>query len=66
MRTSVQVIGGKELARKLAKLGDDVGDALELAVGAGGHVIRDEASRRAPKKTGTLARSITVETRKAR
>lgn len=66
MNTSVKVIGGKDLARALAKLGDDVADVLELAVGAGGHVIRDEASRRAPKKTGTLARSITVETRKVR
>ena len=66
MNTSVRVIGGKELARALARLGDDVAGALELAVGAGGHVIRDEASRRAPKKTGTLARSITVETRRTR
>lgn len=66
MRASVTVVGGKELARELRKLGDDVAAALELAVGAGGHVIRDEASRQAPKRTGTLARSITVATSRKR
>lgn len=62
MRSTVRVEGGRELARSLTKLGDGVADALELAIGAGGHVIRDAASRNAPKKTGTLARSITVHT----
>lgn len=66
MKTTMRLEGVGELRRELAKLGGDVADVLEAAVLAGGHVIRDSASRRAPKKTGTLARSITVETRKTR
>lgn len=62
----MRVVGVKELGVELKKLGDDIGDALEAAALAGGHVIRDGASRRAPKRTGTLARSITVETRQTR
>lgn len=61
MKTTVTLSGGKDLAHKLAKLGDEVEGALATAVTAGGHVIRHEASQRAPKDTGTLARSITVE-----
>jgi hypothetical protein len=60
------MLGGDKLAAELRKLGDDIGGELEAAVAAGGHVIRDEASRRAPKKTGTLARSITVKTTRSR
>jgi len=60
------MVGGDKLAADLRKLGDDVAGALEAAVAAGGHVIRDSASRRAPKKTGTLARSITVKTSRTR
>lgn len=62
MKSTMRIEGGADLSRKLKALGADLSDALELAVGAGGHVIRDAASRRAPKKTGTLARSITVHT----
>ena len=64
MKPSVRVVGGDALAKELRRLGDELDDALELAVGAGGQVIRGGAARRAPVRTGNLRRSITVETRR--
>ena len=59
------VHGFKELERKLLMLGNETaGKALLPALRAGGNVIRDEARRRAPVKTGRLRRSIGVRINK--
>lgn len=58
-----KVVGLKSLQDKLKRLADAVAaDALERALIAGALVIRNEAERNAPKRTRTLARSISVET----
>lgn len=54
-----RVEGFAELERKLRALGNETaGEALIPAIRAAGNVIRDEARRRAPVKTGRLRRSI--------
>jgi HK97 gp10 family phage protein len=57
----VQVVGGRELRGKLRQLPEDLGDALGAAVLSGANVIRNEAKRQAPYRTGTLKRSINSE-----
>lgn len=58
----VVIIGGAELARKLAALGEAVaGDVLAAAVRSGGLLVENDAKQMAPYRTGTLRRSIHVE-----
>lgn len=58
----VVIIGGAELARKLAALSDAVaGNVLAAAVRSGGNLVMNDAKRLAPYRTGTLRRSIHVE-----
>jgi HK97 gp10 family phage protein len=62
MTTRVEVIGDKELLRKLKALSDQVaGKALERAVAAGALRVQNAAKQRAPYRTGTLRRSIHIE-----
>lgn len=57
-----QVIGGAELRRALKELDQAARkQALETAVLAGAKPIQNAAKAKAPKKTRTLERSITVE-----
>ncbi len=63
IRARCVIVGMPEFKRRLAKLDSAAaGKALERAVRAGALPIRNEASRRAPKRTGTLRRSIHIET----
>lgn len=58
----VQVRGEKELAADFARLENAVrGPVLGRAAQAGAMVIETEAKQRAPRKTGTLIRSIHSE-----
>lgn len=58
----VHVKGGKELAADFARLENAVrGPLLANAAMAGAMVIESEAKRRAPRRTGTLIRSIHSE-----
>lgn len=58
----VVIVGGEELARKLALLGEAVaGEVLAAAVRSGAQPIENDAVRRAPYKTNTLRRSIHTE-----
>lgn len=58
----VVIIGGAELARKLAALGEAVaGEVLAGAVRSGALLVQNDAKRMAPYRTGTLRRSIHTE-----
>lgn len=57
-----RVIGGEKLAAALKALDAAAAEqALRLAVKAGALLIENAAEQKAPKKTSTLARSITTE-----
>jgi len=59
---NVKIVGGPELARKLAQLSDVVaGKALERATLAGALLVQNAAKEKAPYRTGTLRRSIHSE-----
>lgn len=62
-RMTVKITGEPELIRKLKALSAAVaGQHLEAAAKIGAEVVREEASRRAPRRTGTLAGDIVAET----
>ncbi len=62
MNITLKVEGLDKLQDKLKALDDAVAaDMLEKAVLAGAKIVRDDASRRAPKRTGKLSESIEVE-----
>jgi len=50
--------GMPELTKALKRIGENIDDVLEEAVMAGAEVAREDASRRAPKRTGKLSRRI--------
>ena len=59
----MKIRGARKLKRKLNNMSESVrADKLETAARAGAFPISNEAKRRAPKKSGTLARSIGPET----
>jgi HK97 gp10 family phage protein len=61
-KRTVTIEGLPELKRKLLDMSEAARQAkLEAAVLAGGQLIKNEAQVRAPVKTGTLRRSITVQ-----
>lgn len=56
---TVKLTGFKELADKLRAMGREIGEkALKGAVAGAAGLVRDEARRLVPQKTGTLRRSI--------
>lgn len=57
----MSVVGGKELAARLASLGDHAPELMASALEAGALKIQNAAKQLAPKKTRTLSRSITIE-----
>lgn len=62
MRVIVNISGEKELLRKLKSLSDEIaGEYLKEAVLKGAEVIRQEASNKAPRRTGKLAANIIKE-----
>lgn len=59
--SSVQIIGGEELARKFKQMSDEMqGQVVEDALVSGGLVIVNDAKIKAPYITGTLRRSIHI------
>lgn len=58
---TVKILGQQELESALNQLGARAEAVLEEAVLAGAEVIRDEASNRAPRRTGRLAKNIVAE-----
>jgi HK97 gp10 family phage protein len=61
-KRTVTIEGLPELKRKLLDMSEEMRQAkLEAAVLTGGQLIKNEAQVRAPVKTGTLRRSITVQ-----
>lgn len=61
-RGSVTLEGGEELIKRLGKLPEAVaGKAMDDALMAGAEIVRADASRRAPRRTGKLAESIVAE-----
>jgi len=62
MKITVNITGEKELLRKLKSLPKEIaGEHLERAVLEGAEIIREEASNRAPRRTGKLAANIVTE-----
>ena len=59
-RVRVTVTGGAEVAAKLRALGKQGPIMMAAALHAGAMLIQDEAQQKAPRKTSTLARSITI------
>lgn len=60
---SVTIKGGDVLARRLRALDAKVARAaLQGALEAGAVIVRDDARRRVPRRTGTLADNIDTET----
>lgn len=53
--------GGDEILRNLALVADRAYELVDEAVRAGAEVIRDEAAARVRKRTGALARSMTID-----
>jgi HK97 gp10 family phage protein len=61
-KRTVTIEGLPELKRKLLDMSEEMRQAkLEAAVLTGGQPIKNEAQVRAPVKTGTLRRDITVQ-----
>ncbi|MTI82586.1 MAG: hypothetical protein FH756_01545 [Firmicutes bacterium] len=56
------ITGMDEFRRNLRRLGDQAADKMEAAVKSGALVVQNDAKQRAPYKTGTLRRSIHIET----
>ena len=61
MSVTIRIDGFDILKRKLKVLGDEAAGVLEKAVLAGAKIIQEDASRRAPRRTGKLSRSIGIE-----
>jgi len=61
MSVTIRIDGFDILKRKLRALGDVAADTLEEAVLAGAKIIQEDASRRAPRRTGKLSQSIGIE-----
>ncbi len=57
---TVTIEGGEELKRRLEAMGDKGLAIAKDAILAGGEIVRQEASRRAPRRTGNLAANIVV------
>jgi HK97 gp10 family phage protein len=53
--------GMEELFNQLDSLGEDASKALKEAVMKGAEIVREDASRRAPRRTGKLSQSIIIE-----
>lgn len=65
MRVRMKVEGGDKLARRLQMLAQETArEHMREAALAGAEVIRAEASAKAPRKTGILARDIQKEVTK--
>lgn len=63
MNARIEIAGQKELLKKLKELPENVsGKYLEDAALAGAEIIRQEASNKAPWRTGRLVSSIIKET----
>lgn len=61
-RASVSIEGGEELLKRLQGLPDAAaGKAMDAALMAGAEIVRADASRRAPRRTGKLSESIVAE-----
>lgn len=59
---TVKIDGLSDVQRKLEALEDAVAaDVMEKAVLIGAKIIQEDASRRAPRRTGKLAKSIEIE-----
>lgn len=56
----VTVKGGDKIIAKLKELGVDANKAIEVALKQSAEIIRAEAARKAPKRTGKLAGSMAV------
>ena len=63
MKLEVEITGVAELKKNIAKLGDEFTKYLEAAVMAGALPVQNAAKEKAPYKTGTLRRSIHMETK---
>ena len=63
-KPAIQVTGAKELRKALSKMGRDLGDLRAINLEAA-KVVADEAERRAPRRSGTLARTIRPTASKA-
>ncbi len=57
-----KIKGSEELMRNLEKLGSRFSAHLEVAVKAGALIVQNVAKEKCPKLTGTLSRSIHMET----
>lgn len=67
MKVDFELKGTAELERLLRELGPKVArQAGRQALRAGARIIRDEAKRLVPVRTGTLRRAITVRARRVR
>lgn len=61
-KAAVKIAGSAELARRIGRLSDELATSfLSAAVRLGANIVRDEASRRAPYRTGNLRRSLHTE-----
>ncbi len=61
---TVKITGTKEIIGKLLQLAEKVAsEHAKEAMRKGAEIIRDEASSRAPRRTGRLAKSIVIEER---
>lgn len=58
---SVNMAGMDELLAQLDRLGENTSKTLKEAVMKGAEIVREDASRRAPRRTGKLSQSIIVE-----
>jgi len=67
MKITVNITGEKKLLKKLRELPDEIaGEHLEKAALEGAEIIREEASNRAPRRTGRLAANIIKEVKKTK
>lgn len=57
-----QIKGTEELEKKLKAINSDVSDKIETAIKSGALIVQNDSKKRVPYKTGTLRRSIHMET----
>ncbi|MGF7429586.1 HK97 gp10 family phage protein [Thermoanaerobacterium thermosaccharolyticum] len=60
---TVEVIGSKEILFKLRSLEEASSEILEKAASSAAEVVKDAASKKAPRRTGKLARSMVYKTK---
>jgi len=59
-----KILGGESLIKKFDSIGAEMTHKIETAIKSGALILQNEAKKKTPYRTGTLRRSIHIETLK--